>query len=123
MTQPHCCIIFGNKICLNYRVQTNIESKSEHKSLFLASSSVMISLLTLSCLPYSFIFSCCCCVLITCLLTLSWIFLFVSNTCIGCKMLVFKLSMAVATDDFIVSWIRGAIISDRTGAILLLNVL
>ena len=31
--------------------------------------------------------------------------------------------MAYATDDFIVSWIRGDIISERTGAILLLNVL
>ena len=42
---------------------------------------------------------------------------------IGYKMVDFKLLMADATDDFIVSWIRGVIISDRTGAILLLNVL
>ena len=42
---------------------------------------------------------------------------------IGCKMVVFKLLMADATDDFIVSWIRVAIISERTGAILLLNML
>ena len=41
---------------------------------------------------------------------------------IGYKMVVFKLLMTYATDDF-VSWIRVAIISERSGAILLLHVL
>ena len=97
-----------------------IESYLEHKSLFSASSSKMISWLTFSCLPCSCIFSWCFGILIFCLLTRSCNFLLVSK--IGYKMVVFKLLMTYATDDF-VSWIRVAIISERSGAILLLHVL
>ena len=97
-----------------------IESYLEHKCLFSASSSKMISWLTFSCLPCSCIFSWCFGLLIFCLLTRSCNFLLVSK--IGYKMVVFKLLMTYATDDF-VSWIRVAIIPERTGAILLLHVL
>ena len=37
-------------------------------------------------------------------------------------MVVFKLLIADVTEDAIDSWTRGVIISERTGAILLLNV-
>ena len=97
------------------------ESSSEHRSWFSASNSVIMSWFTQSCLSWSSSIVCWCWIVISCLLTLSCSFLLVSK--IGSNIDDFKLSIAEATQDLMVSWINGAIISHNTGVMLWLNVL